>query len=164
VCFARGTTMTVEGLQKISNATVARMTTRTVIAMHKGNASGALILVVQDVEETRDGIEALLLADGYRVDTARDEKDAVMQTQRRYPDLILVNLGQVAVEVIAAARRIRARAELSEEVPVVIFCVDGVGEGDEVEIGQKVYVTRPDNFNQLRGLLGRLVHRRPLAA
>jgi hypothetical protein len=36
----------------------------TVTAMHKGNASGALILVVQDVEETRDGIEALLLADG----------------------------------------------------------------------------------------------------
>ncbi|MGH8832518.1 MAG: hypothetical protein ACREXV_15740, partial [Polaromonas sp.] len=65
--------------------------------MHKGNASGALILVVQDVEETRDGIEALLLADGYRVDTARDEKDAVMRAQRRYPDLILVNLGQVAV-------------------------------------------------------------------
>jgi CheY-like chemotaxis protein len=133
-------------------------------AAPKGNASGALILVVQDVEETRDGIEALLLADGYRVDTARDEKDAVMRTQRRYPDLILVNLGQVAVEVIAAARRIRARAELSEEVPVVIFCVDGVGEGDEVEIGQKVYVTHPDNFNQLRGLLGRLAHRRPLAA
>jgi CheY-like chemotaxis protein len=133
-------------------------------SMHKGNASGALILVVQDVEETRDGIEALLLADGYRVDTAREEKDAIMRAQRRYPDLILVNLGQVAVEVIAASRRIRARAELSEEVPVVIFCVDGVGEGDEVEIGQKVYVTHPDNFNQLRGLLGRLVHRRPLAA
>jgi hypothetical protein len=53
---------------------------------------------------------------------------------------------------------------LSEEVPVVIFCVDGVGEGDEVEIGQEVYVTHPDNFNQLRGLLGRLAHRRPLAA
>lgn len=87
-----------------------------------------------------------------------------MRAQRRYPDLILVNLGQVAVEVIAAARRIRARAELSEEVPVVILCVDGVGEGDEVEIGQEVYVTHPDNFNQLRGLLGRLVHRRPLAA
>jgi CheY-like chemotaxis protein len=129
-------------------------------SLHKGNASGALILVVQDVEETRDGIEALLLADGYRVDTARHEKDAVMRAQRRYPDLILVNLGQVAVEVIAAARRIRARAELSEEVPVVILCVDGVGEGDEVEIGQEVYVTHPDNFNQLRGLLGRLVHRR----
>ena len=81
--------------------------------MQKGNTSGVLILVVQDVEETRDGIEALLLADGYRVDTARDEKDAVMRAQRRYPDCP-VNLGQVAVEVIAAARRIRARAELSE--------------------------------------------------
>ncbi len=120
---------------------------------------GPLILVVHDVEETRDGVEALLTADGYRVDAARDEEDTVLRTQRRHPDLILVNLGMAAVEVIAAGRRIRARAELSEEVPVVIFCVASVGEGDEVEIGQNVYVTRPDNFNQLRGLLDRLCAR-----
>lgn len=132
--------------------------------MRKANDRGPLILVVLDVEETRDGVEALLKADGYRVDAARDEEDAVIRTQRKHPDLILVNLGMAFVEVIVAARRIRERAELNEEVPVVIFCVDGVGEGDEVEIGQNVYVTRPDNFNQLRGLLGRLVYRLPLVA
>jgi CheY-like chemotaxis protein len=132
--------------------------------MCKANDRGPLILVVLDVEETRDGVEALLKADGYRVDAARDEEDAVIRTQRKHPDLILVNLGMAFVEVIVAARRIRERAELNEEVPVVIFCVDGVGEGDEVEIGQNVYVTRPDSFNQLRGLLGRLVYRLPLVA
>ena len=133
-------------------------------AMRKAYGPGPLILVVQDVEETRDGVEALLKAGGYRVDAARDEEDAVIQAQHKHPDLILVNFGMAVVEVIVAARRIRERAKLSEEVPVVIFCVDGVGEGDEVEIGQNVYVTRPDNFNQLRGLLGRLVHRLPLVA
>ena len=126
-------------------------------SIRKANDRGSLILVVQDVEETRDGVEALLKAGGYCVDAARDEEDAVIQAQRKHPDLILVNLGMAVFEVIVAARRIRERAKLSEEVPVVIFCVDGVGEGDEVEIGQNVYVTRPDNFNQLRGLLGRLV-------
>jgi CheY-like chemotaxis protein len=133
-------------------------------AIRKANDRGPLILVVQDVEETRDGVEALLKADGYRVDAVRDEDDAVIQAQRKHPDLILVNLGMAVVEVIVAARRIRERAQLSEEVPVVIFCVDGVGEGDEVEIGQNVYVTRPDNFNQLRGLLSRLVEPLPLVA
>jgi CheY-like chemotaxis protein len=129
-------------------------------SIRKANDRGPLILVVQDVEETRDGVEALLKAGGYRVEAARDEEDAVIQAQRKHPDLILVNV----VEVIVAARRIRERAKLSEEVPVVIFCVDGVGEGDEVEIGQNVCVTRPDNFNQLRGLLGRLVEWLPLVA
>jgi CheY-like chemotaxis protein len=133
-------------------------------AIRKVNDRGPLILVVQDVEETRDGVKALLKAGGYRVDAVRDEEDAVIQAQRKHPDLILVNLGMAVVGVIVAARRIRERANLSEEVPVVIFCVDGVGEGDEVEIGQNVYVTRPDNFNQLRGLLGRLVEWLPLVA
>jgi CheY-like chemotaxis protein len=107
--------------------------------MRKAYEPGPLILVVQDVEETRDGVEALLKADGYRVDAARDEEDAVIQAQRKHPDLILANLGMAVVQIIVAARRIRERAKLSEEVPVVIFCVEGVGEGDEVEIGQNVY-------------------------
>ena len=36
-----------------------------------------VILVVEDVHETRDGIEKLLKADGYRVVAARDELDGI---------------------------------------------------------------------------------------
>jgi hypothetical protein len=35
-------------------------------------------------------------------------------------------------------------------VPVVVFCIAEIDEGDEVAIGKNVYITRPDNFNQLR--------------
>ncbi len=55
---------------------------------------GPRILVVQDVEETRDGIAKLLKTDGYRVDAAREEDDAVVRAQRERPHLILVNLGR----------------------------------------------------------------------
>ena len=47
-----------------------------------------LILVVQDVEETRDGLEKLLTGDGYRVEAARAEDDAVVRAQRTPPDLL----------------------------------------------------------------------------
>jgi len=57
-----------------------------------------------------------------------------------------------------AASRIRIGAEVGENVPVVIFCVDGIGEGDEVAIGQNVHLTRPDNFNQLRRLLAHVLN------
>jgi two-component system response regulator MprA len=122
------------------------------------------VLVVEDVAETRDGIEKLLKADGYRVAVARDERDAIESAQHTRPDLILVSLAGLPREVNGAARRIRERAEVGENVPVVVFCNDEIGEGDEVAIGQNVYVTRPDNFNQLRGFLTRLLHKLPIAA
>ena len=126
--------------------------------MAKEYDDGALILVVEDVEETRDGIEKLLKADGYRVDPARSEEDAVMRARRESPNLILVSLG-AHVDVVATVARIRARAELSDEIPIVIFCVETIAEGAEVKIGTNVYATRPDNFDQLRSFLGRLLPR-----
>ena len=119
------------------------------------------ILIVEDVEETRDGIVKLLSVDGYCVEAARDERDAIEVAGRRFPDLILVSLGEPLRDVIATARQIRTRAELSENVPVVIFCSGEVAEGDEVAIGQNVYATYPDNFNQLRRLIARLLSEIP---
>jgi two-component system, OmpR family, response regulator MprA len=122
------------------------------------------VLVVEDVAETRDGIEKLLKADGYRVAVARDERDAVESARRKHPDLILVSLAGLPREVVVIARRIRERADVGENVPVVVFCVEEIGEGEDVAIGQNVHVSRPDNFNQLRRLLTRLLQQIPIAA
>ena len=123
----------------------------------KDNQTKPLILVVEDVHETRYGMERLLTADGYRVALARDEEDAIDNVQQRPPDLILVSLPGLPNEVIMAAARIRESADGGAQLPIVIFCVDGIAEGDEVAIGQNVHLTRPDNFNQLRGLLARVL-------
>jgi two-component system response regulator MprA len=125
--------------------------------MNRENDTRLMILVVEDVAETRDGIEKLLKADGYRVAVARDERDAIESVQRQHPALILVSLAGLPSEVIVTARRIRERGEVGEDVPVVLFWIDEIGEGDEVAIGRNVHVTRPDNFNQLRRLLTRLL-------
>jgi CheY-like chemotaxis protein len=122
------------------------------------------ILVVEDVHETRDGIEKLLLVDGYRVALARDEQDGIESAQRQRPNLILVSLAGSPREVIVSARRIRESAAIGEDVPVVVFCVEEIAEGDEVAIGKNVHVARPDNFNQLRSLLARLLCKIPRAA
>jgi CheY-like chemotaxis protein len=116
-----------------------------------------LILIVEDIQETRDGIEKLLIADGYRVAMARDQIDAIEGAQLKHPDLILVSLAGSPSEVLATAGQIRERAELGEHVPVVVFCIENIGEGDEVAIGRNIHITRPDSFNQLRSLLARLL-------
>jgi len=125
--------------------------------MNKDNDSSPIILVVEDVHETRDGIEKLLKADGYFVALARDAPDAIGSAHLRHPDLILVSLAGLPQEVIDIARHIRECAQLGDQVPIVIFCVEEIGEGEEIALGGNVYVTRPDNFNQLRSLLARLL-------
>lgn len=117
----------------------------------------ALILVVNDVEETRDALEKLLTPDGYRVHLARGEGDAVRSARLDAPALILLSLSGTQSDWIAAATRIREGAELSASVPVVLFCVDALPEGAEVEIAGSIYLTRPDNFDQLRRFLRRLL-------
>jgi CheY-like chemotaxis protein len=130
--------------------------------MYKKNDRNPIILVVEDVQETREGIERLLV-DDYRVALARDEHDGIESARRQRPDLILVSLAGLPHEVILSARRIRESAAIGADVPVVVFCVDEIAQGDELAIGENVHVTRPDNFNQLRNLLARLLHRIPIA-
>jgi len=132
--------------------------------MSKDNPLAPLILVVEDIHETRDGFEKLLTTDGYRVSLARDEQDAIRSAQQTRPDLILVSLAGSPSEVMLSARKIREHAAVGEQVPVVVFCVDGIGEGEEVETRQNAHLIRPDNFNQLRSLLARLLHKISVAA
>jgi CheY-like chemotaxis protein len=132
--------------------------------MHRKNDTNLIILVVEDVHETRDGIERLLTVDGYCVTLARDEQDGIESAQRQRPDLILVSLAGSPREVIVSARRIRERSAIGDDVPVVVFCVEEIAEGNEVAIGKNIHVARPDNFNQLRSLIARLLRKIPRAA
>ena len=43
----------------------------------------------------------------------------------------------------------------------MIFDDDSIAEGEELNMGDQVYLTRPDNFNQLRALLYRLLAAAP---
>jgi DNA-binding response OmpR family regulator len=116
-----------------------------------------LVLVVERDEETRDGIDQLLTADGYRVETARNEEEAVKRASRCCPDLILVTVTDAPDAAVGTAVRIRRRAAIDVSVPVVVFCVPTLAQGAEVRLGRNVYVTRPDNFDQLRRFLLRLI-------
>ena len=132
--------------------------------MNNEIGGNALILVVEDVQETRDGFEELLKVDGYRVMLARNELDGIERAQRQRPDLILVSMAGLPSEVLGSGRRIRESAAAGDDVPVVIFCFDEIPEGAEVAIGKNVHIAQPDNFNQLRGLLSRLLRRVTTAA
>ncbi len=115
------------------------------------------ILTVEDEQETRDSIKKLLTHDGYWVDLARDEEEAVEKIQRNRPDLILISLCGTREHVVSTSQRVRLRGGLGEETPVVIFSLATIPEGAEEELAGNIHITDPDNFNQLRALLTRVV-------
>lgn len=121
------------------------------------------ILVVNDVEATRDGIKQMLEPDGYRVETARSEQEAAQKKCLEQIDLMLVTLEGETGNVIAAARRIRARAETEEDTPIIIFC-SGEPKDDEVAHEGNIYLFCPDDFNELRKFIERLLDRFQAAA
>lgn len=116
-----------------------------------------LILVVENVYETRAGIDTLLKANGYRVALASAEREAIDIARLERPNLILVSGSALPDNVLVKARRVRKEAGADDEIPVVVFCAQDISEGEEVAIGGNVYLTNPDNFNQLRSLIARLL-------
>jgi CheY-like chemotaxis protein len=116
-----------------------------------------LILVVENVYETRAGIDTLLKADGYRVALASAEREAINIARLERPDLILVSGSALPDNVLVKALGVRKEAGVDGEIPVVVFCAQDISEGEEVAIGGNVYLTNPDNFNQLRSLIARLL-------
>src|SRR5215472_4827062 len=52
----------------------------------------SVILVIEDVEETRIGIERLLSVDGYRVLAAKGQADPARMSHDVSPDLVLISL------------------------------------------------------------------------
>ena len=125
--------------------------------MKFGRGRRRVIMVIEDIEETCHGIERLLTSDGYSVVIAKDEPEAILKARLTPPDLILMSLGVETIRLLAVAERIRKCSKLKAEVPIVLFCVSTVEEGAEVEASHHIYLTRPDNFDQLRRLLCRLL-------
>jgi CheY-like chemotaxis protein len=120
-------------------------------------AHAIIILVVEDAQEMRDAIEALLRRDGYWVTPARNEEDAVARIHDNPPDLILISFEGTTEHVLSAARRIRDRSGLTTSTPIVIFSITNFPEGVEELIGGNIFITAPDNFDQLRTLLTRVL-------
>ena len=125
--------------------------------MSTNKESSWLILVLEEIEEIRDGIEKLLKTDNYQVETARTVTEAILKAKHQPPGLVLICLASSTTGSIQVAKQLRQEAGLMEHVPVVIFGLEELAEGAEVAIEGNIHLTQPDNFNQLRATLRRLL-------
>jgi two-component system KDP operon response regulator KdpE len=112
---------------------------------------GPAVLIVEDDEEARAALVRELAARGYRVDQARDGREALERWAARRPDVVLLDLGLPDVDGLEIVRRVRREAT----TPIVILS-GRYEEREKVEAldrGADDYVTKPFGVDELNARL-----------
>jgi len=128
-----------------------------------GGENRRTILLVKEDDETRRVMKANLQTEGYRLLLALDEEDALDRVGGggAEADLVLINLvGKEPEAALVAGRRIRAHAKYDGRTPLVVMA-EKYGkdlEGTDVNVSGNDWITYPEDHDQLRNLLARLLN------
>jgi DNA-binding response OmpR family regulator len=116
------------------------------------------ILIVEDDPAIRLGLEDLLTGEGYRVDCARDGRQALEVYGRSRPDLVLLDIMIPELSGYEVCRRIRKTDSLT---PILMLTAKGQ-EPDKVaglEMGADDYVVKPFGVSELLARIRALLRR-----
>ena len=110
-------------------------------------ASKETILVVDDERNIVELARMYLEAEGYRVVTAADGKEALAQVQATRPALVVLDLMLPELDGWEVCRRLRAESDL----PIIMLTArsDDVDKIVGLELGADDYVTKPFNPREL---------------
>jgi len=96
------------------------------VNFHSSPAPGCRVLVVDDDEDTADGMAALLSASGHEVRVAHDGPAAIATALEFHPQVVLTDLGLPQFNGYEVAARMRQHPDLARTVLVAI-----TGHGQE---------------------------------
>jgi CheY-like chemotaxis protein len=117
------------------------------------------LLVVEDNEDSREGLSRHLRRKGYEVLTAADGQQAVGTAWADAPDLILMDMSLPVLDGWEATRRLKADPA-TRAIPVIALTAHAMAGDREkaLEAGCDEYETKPVEFARLldkvRALLG----------
>lgn len=112
--------------------------------------TGTRILVVDDVPDNVDILDARLASRGYTVVTATNGEEALERVREQAPHLILLDVMMPGMDGHEVARRIKS----DERLPFIpIILVTALTEADDVvqglESGADDHISKPYNFREL---------------
>ena len=110
------------------------------------------ILIVEDHEAVRQGLEALLGDEGYRAVSASSGRDALRKATEILPDLVLLDIKMPGMDGFEVCRRMRADPVLAQ-VPIIVLTAvtDRESRLRGFEVGADDFVTKP--FDQMELLV-----------
>src|SRR5512141_1981841 len=115
------------------------------------------ILVVDDEPTLRETLVDALEADGFRVVSAADGREALARFRADHPDLVLLDLMLPELSGVEVCRILRAESQ----VPIIMLTARD-GEVDKVvglELGADDYVTKPFSLRELTARIRAILRR-----
>ncbi|MGH7476095.1 MAG: response regulator transcription factor [Longimicrobiales bacterium] len=118
------------------------------------------ILVVDDDPDSLNIVKTYLGAQGYRIVTARDGKEALAVVQQEHPGVVLLDVMMPGIDGWEVARTIKTHPEL-DDVRVVMLTARSDFEDKQkgLHAGADDYIVKPIKLQEL----GRTVERNLLA-
>ena len=108
------------------------------------------ILLVEDTKEVIMMIQDYLELAGYRIVTAQDGLDAIVQAKLVHPDLILMDVQMPRLDGLEATRRLRAEPEF-QHTPIIALTALAMPNDRErcLAAGMDEYMSKPINLKAL---------------
>lgn len=119
------------------------------------------ILLVEDNEESRDGLSRHLRRKGYEILLAVDGRQGVDVARAEVPDLILLDMSLPVLDGWEAARQLKAGSE-TRGIPVIALTAHAMAGDREkaLEAGCDDYDTKPIEFPRLLTKIESLLEKR----
>ena len=123
-----------------------------------GSDGRRVILVVDDEENNREVLNAILVWSGYRVLEATNGHEAIAVATKHCPDLIIMDLAMPVMDGFTAVRLMR-EVHQTCRVPIVACTAFGTMTHREeaMRVGFNEFLTKPVNFDTLDSVLNRLL-------
>ncbi len=130
------------------------------VAPHHG---GRRILVVEDNEDAREMMLAMLLLEGHSARGAPNGTSALLEVEQWKPDIILLDVGLPDIDGYEVARRIRAG---ESDGRIKLVAVTGYGQADDerraAQAGFDLHLTKPVSPELLKHVLSALIPKESL--
>jgi CheY-like chemotaxis protein len=113
------------------------------------------VLIIEDNDDAREALRALLAMTGHEVDEAADGEVGVDTAEQRLPDVALVDIGLPRVDGYEVARRIRERCP-----SIRLIAITGYGRDEDKrrarEAGFDAHLLKPVSLDRLRDVMAQL--------
>jgi CheY-like chemotaxis protein len=125
----------------------------------------ATILLVEDNEESRDGLSRHLRRKGYTILLAVDGRQGVDVARTEAPDLILMDMSLPVLDGWEATRQLKAASQ-TRDIPVIALTAHAMAGDREraLEAGCDDYDTKPIEFARLLAKIESQVQKKSLPA
>jgi CheY-like chemotaxis protein len=116
---------------------------------------GKTVLVVEDEEDIRSLLKAVLESEGYRVAEATTGKDAVITAIEIVPQLILMDISLPLLDGLSATRQIKVEESL-RDVPIVAVSAYHTARRRAIQAGCCDLIGKPVDIEELKAVVRRL--------